>query len=119
MPLIADWTPLNELSGFGLILNPQDQLRPGMFANVELKIDGGEGHSVPLDAVLPTGARSLVFVDKGFAKLEPRFIRVGRSFTQSDADGEATNHEVLEDLFGRRVIEHRYEFINMKRLTLG
>ena len=85
--------------------NPEDQLRPGMFANVELKIDGGEGLTVPVDAVLPTGSRSLVFVDKGSGKLEPRFIRVGRSFTQSDAEGEASYDEVLEGLSeGERVV---------------
>jgi hypothetical protein len=85
--------------------NSKDQLRPGMFANVELKIDGGEGLAVPVDAVLPTGSRSLVFVDKGSGKLEPRFIRVGRSFTQSDAEGEASYDEVLEGLSeGERVV---------------
>src|SRR5690349_19746900 len=85
--------------------NPQDQLRPGMFANVELKIDGGEGLTVPVDAVLPTGSRSLVFVDKGSGKLEPRFIRVGRSFTQTDANGDASYDEVLDGLSeGERVV---------------
>src|SRR6516225_5685882 len=86
--------------------NPQEELRPGMFANVELKIDGGEGLTVPVDAVLPTGARSLVFVDKGAGKLEPRFIRVGRSFSQTDSNGgEATYNEVLEGLSeGERVV---------------
>jgi Cu(I)/Ag(I) efflux system membrane fusion protein len=85
--------------------NPEDQLRPGMFANVELKIDAGEGLTIPLDAVLPTGSRSLVFVDKGSGKLEPRFIRVGRSFTQTDANGEASYEEVLEGLSeGERVV---------------
>jgi hypothetical protein len=85
--------------------NPEDQLRPGMFANVELKIDGGEGLTVPVDAVLPTGSRSLVFVDKGSGKLEPRFIRVGRSFTQIDANGEASYDEVLDGLSqGERVV---------------
>jgi hypothetical protein len=85
--------------------NPDDQLRPGMFANVELKIDQGEGLSVPVDAVLPTGSRSLVFVDRGSGKLEPRFIQVGRSFTQTDANGEASYDEVLEGLSeGERVV---------------
>jgi membrane fusion protein, copper/silver efflux system len=86
--------------------NPQDELRPGMFANVELKIDGGEGLTVPVDAVLPTGSRSLAFVDKGAGKLEPRFIRVGRSFSQTDANGgEASYDEVLEGLSeGERVV---------------
>src|SRR5215831_4629316 len=86
--------------------NPQDELRPGMFANVELKIDGGEGLTVPVDAVLPTGSRSLVFVDKGAGKLEPRFIRVGRSFSQTDSNGgEASYNEVVEGLSeGERVV---------------
>jgi Cu(I)/Ag(I) efflux system membrane fusion protein len=85
--------------------NADDQLRPGMFANVELKIHGGEGLTVPVDAVLPTGSRSLVFVDKGSGKLEPRFIRVGRSFTQSDANEEASYDEVLDGLSeGERVV---------------
>src|SRR6516164_5427311 len=85
--------------------NPQDELRPGMFANVELKIDGGEGLTVPVDAVLPTGSRSLVFVDKGAGRLEPRFIRVGRSFSQTDSNGEASYDEVLEGLSeGERVV---------------
>src|ERR1700730_18346749 len=85
--------------------NSDDQLRPGMFANVDLKIDGGEGLTVPVDAVLPTGSRSLVFVDRGSGKLEPRYIRVGRSFTQTDANGEASYDEVLGGLSeGERVV---------------
>ncbi|MGA8657969.1 MAG: efflux RND transporter periplasmic adaptor subunit [Chthoniobacterales bacterium] len=85
--------------------NPEDRLRPGMFANVELKVDAGEGLTVPVDAVLPTGSRSVVFVDKGSGKLEPRFIRVGRSFTQTDANGEASYDEVLDGLSeGERVV---------------
>ena len=85
--------------------NADDQLRPGMFANVKLKINRGDALTVPVDAVLPTGSRSLVFVDKGSGKLEPRFIRVGRSFTQSDANGEASYDEVLDGLSeGERVV---------------
>jgi RND family efflux transporter MFP subunit len=85
--------------------NGDDQLRPGMFANVDLKIDGGEGLTVPIDAVLPTGSHSLVFVDRGSGKLEPRYIRVGRSFTQTDANGESSYEEVLGGLSeGERVV---------------
>jgi len=54
---------------------------------------------------LPTGSRSLVFVDRGSGKLEPRFIQVGRSFTQTDANGEASYDEVLDGLSeGERVV---------------
>jgi membrane fusion protein, copper/silver efflux system len=86
--------------------NPGDQLRPGMFANVELKIDRGKGLTVPVDAVLPMGSRSLVFVDKGSGKLEPRFVRLGQSFMQADTDGEQTYYEVLDGLSeGERVVD--------------
>jgi membrane fusion protein, copper/silver efflux system len=98
--------------------NPLDQLRPGMFANVELKIDGGEGLTVPVDAVLPTGSRSLVFVDRGSGKLEPRFIRVGRSFTQTDANGEASYDEVLDGLV-HRIIYFRSRFNAIRNVLVG
>jgi hypothetical protein len=46
-----------------------------------------------------------VFVDKGAGKLEPRFIRVGRSFSQADTNGETSYDEVLEGLSeGERVV---------------
>ena len=35
---------------------------------------------MPLEAVLPTGERNVVFVDKGEGRLEPRFIEVGGKF---------------------------------------
>jgi Cu(I)/Ag(I) efflux system membrane fusion protein len=85
--------------------NPDGELRPGMFANVEVQIDRGEGLAVPMDAVLPTGSRGLVFVDKGSGKLEPRYVRMGRSFTQTDGSGETTYEEVLDGLTeGERVV---------------
>jgi Cu(I)/Ag(I) efflux system membrane fusion protein len=56
------------------------KLRPEMYVNAELKLDLGEGLAVPLSAVLPTGQRNIVFVDKGTGKLEPRFVDLGRKF---------------------------------------
>jgi membrane fusion protein, copper/silver efflux system len=56
------------------------KLRPEMYVNAELKLDLGEALSVPLSAVLPTGQRNIVFVDKGTGKLEPRFVDLGRKF---------------------------------------
>ncbi len=60
--------------------NPDLKLRPEMYVDVELKLDMGEGLAVPVPAVLPTGQRSIVFVDKGEGKLEPRFVELGRKF---------------------------------------
>jgi membrane fusion protein, copper/silver efflux system len=58
--------------------NPALKLWPGMYVDVTLNMDDGEWLAVPLNAVLPTGLRNLVFVDKGGGKLEPRFIELGR-----------------------------------------
>ena len=60
--------------------NPAMKLRPEMYVNVEMKMDMGEGLAVPVSAVLPTGMRNIVFVDKGEGKLEPRFIELGRKY---------------------------------------
>lgn len=60
--------------------NPDLKLRPDMYVDVELTIEMGEGVAVPVPAVLPTGKRNIVFVDKGEGKLEPRFIELGRKY---------------------------------------
>ena len=59
------------------IPNPDFKLRPGMYANVELGMDMGEGLIVPASAVMPTGSREIAFVDKGGGKLEPRVVELG------------------------------------------
>jgi membrane fusion protein, copper/silver efflux system len=59
------------------IPNPDFKLRPGMYANVELGMDMGEGLVVPASAVMPTGSREISFVDKGAGKLEPRIVELG------------------------------------------
>jgi RND family efflux transporter MFP subunit len=68
------------------IPNPKAQLRPGMYANVEVKIDAGEGLTIPVQAALPTGERMLVFLDRGKGKLLPRYVTVGHSFTTFDGE---------------------------------
>jgi Cu(I)/Ag(I) efflux system membrane fusion protein len=60
--------------------NPDLKLRPDMYVDVELAMDMGEGLAAPVPAVLPTGQRNIVFVDKGQGKLEPRFVELGRKF---------------------------------------
>jgi Cu(I)/Ag(I) efflux system membrane fusion protein len=75
---------LNEATRTGRVRidveNLDFKLRPGMYVNVELSLDMGEGLGVPASAVLPTGRRNVVFVDKGEGKLEPRFIELGRMY---------------------------------------
>lgn len=62
------------------IPNPEFKLRPGMYVDMELNMDMGEGLTIPVSAVMPTGSRALVFVDKGEGKLEPRAVLIGRKF---------------------------------------
>ena len=59
------------------IPNPDFKLRPGMYTNIELGMDMGEGLVVPASAVMPTGTREIAFVDKGGGKLEPRVVQLG------------------------------------------
>ncbi|HEY0789563.1 MAG TPA: efflux RND transporter periplasmic adaptor subunit [Chthoniobacterales bacterium] len=60
--------------------NPELKLRPGMYLNVDLKVDAGERLAIPVSAVMPTGARSIVFIDKGNGKLEGRIVQLGGKF---------------------------------------
>jgi Cu(I)/Ag(I) efflux system membrane fusion protein len=62
------------------IANPDFRLRPGMYVNAELEMDMGEALTVPVSAIMPTGTRSIVFVDKGEGKLEPRIVQLGSKY---------------------------------------
>jgi Cu(I)/Ag(I) efflux system membrane fusion protein len=57
--------------------NPKDKLKPEMFANVEIRVRIGDKLAVPEGAVIDTGVRKLVIVDKGSGYLEPREIKLG------------------------------------------
>jgi Cu(I)/Ag(I) efflux system membrane fusion protein len=60
--------------------NADMRLRPDMYVDVDLQLDQGEGLTIPLGAVLPTGRHNIVFVDKGDGRLEPRFVELGRKY---------------------------------------
>jgi RND family efflux transporter MFP subunit len=57
--------------------NPRMKLKPGMFVNVELHRGLGWRLTVPVDAVLDSGAHQRVFVDRGKGVFEPRTVTVG------------------------------------------
>ncbi len=59
------------------IANPGGKLKPQMYTDVEIKIDLGRKLAVPADAVLDTGTRQVVYVDKGDGYFEPREVLVG------------------------------------------
>ena len=57
--------------------NPGLVLRPGMLVDVELPIKLPSGLSIPADAVVDSGLRKRVYVDRGGGSFEPREIEVG------------------------------------------
>jgi Cu(I)/Ag(I) efflux system membrane fusion protein len=58
--------------------NAGGALRPGMYATVELASTGRRAVAVPIAAVLPTGTRNIVFVNRGDGRFLPREVRVGQ-----------------------------------------
>lgn len=57
--------------------NPDNMLKPEMYAEIKIKVTLPSQLSVPLNAVINTGARKLVFVDKGEKGFEPREVKTG------------------------------------------
>src|SRR5207302_10584827 len=62
------------------IPNADFKLRPGMYVNAELAMNMGEALTVPVSAIMPTGTRNVVFVDKGEGKLQPRILELGPKY---------------------------------------
>ena len=102
------------------IPNAKAQLRPGMYANVEVKIDDGEGLTIPVQAALPTGERMLVFLDRGQGKLLPRYVQVGRSFTTFDGQQEESYYQVVKGLKeGDRIVDSANFLIDAESQVQG
>jgi len=60
-----------------VISNPGGLLKPQMFTNVEITVDLGRRLAIPEDAIIDTGTRQIVYVDKGEGNFEPREVTVG------------------------------------------
>jgi multidrug efflux pump subunit AcrA (membrane-fusion protein) len=78
------------------LANPKLTLKPGMFVNVELGGAGDAGVLVPDSAILDSGTRSIVFVERSPGEFEAREVRTG-----ARADGHAVIRSGLEE--GERV----------------
>jgi Cu(I)/Ag(I) efflux system membrane fusion protein len=72
------------------LVNKKLDLRPGMYANVQLQSDLGTRLQVPAPAVVYTGPRRLVFVDLGEGRFRPQEVKIG-----AESDGM---YEVLSGL---------------------
>jgi Cu(I)/Ag(I) efflux system membrane fusion protein/cobalt-zinc-cadmium efflux system membrane fusion protein len=52
-------------------------LSPGMFVNVVIQVPLGSQLVIPVNGVLQSGTRQIVFVDRGSGYLEPRDVQLG------------------------------------------
>jgi RND family efflux transporter MFP subunit len=77
--------------------NPDLQLKPGMYSNIEIQVPLGATLAVPESAVLRTGKQDLVFVDLGSGQMQLRQVEIGAT-----ASGY---YEILKGLTaGERVV---------------
>jgi hypothetical protein len=56
----------------------EDWLKPGVFCEVAVDLDFGVRLSVPVDAVVYSGERQVVFVTDGQGRFDPREVKLGR-----------------------------------------
>lgn len=57
--------------------NPDEKLKPDMYANVELRVNVGTRLAIPQEAIIESGRKQVVFLHLGGGKLEPREIKTG------------------------------------------
>ncbi len=60
--------------------NPDFTLKPEMYTNVEISIDAGRKLAVPDEAVLDSGLRKVVFLDKGEGRFAPAEVKLGGKY---------------------------------------
>jgi membrane fusion protein, copper/silver efflux system len=58
--------------------NPRQALKPGMFVDVEFPLALPPALVVPADAIVDSGLRKTVFVDRGNDYFDPRLVETGR-----------------------------------------
>ena len=72
--------------------NPGYQLKPGMYANIDLKsVVAKDSLVIPQEAVIDSGVRKIVFVALGKGKFQPREVNIG-------LEGNDNEFQVLEGL---------------------
>ena len=64
--------------------NPDLELKPDMFGDVVIRnIDQGEGLVIPAEAVIHSGERDLVFVEREAGKFTPRKVELGLTLDEA------------------------------------
>ncbi len=61
------------------LANPDFALRPDMYVDAEIAVgDGAKVATVPASAVIDSGSRQIVLLDRGEGRFEPRAVRTGQ-----------------------------------------
>lgn len=71
-------TETRTLTGRIELANKGGRLRPGMFATVDLGDTGSPAILIPSEAVIATGARTLVMLASGKGRYRPAEVKIGR-----------------------------------------
>jgi Cu(I)/Ag(I) efflux system membrane fusion protein len=85
------------------LANPAGMLKPEMYGEMVIRSQARKGLVVPIDAVLDSGARKVVFVALGDGRFEPREVQTGSSL------GEAI--EILSGVKAGEVVVTRANFL--------
>jgi len=87
------------------LVNPGIQLKPDMFAHVELAPRvAGKTVLIPSDAVIRSGVRNVVFIARGEGRFQPREVSLG-------LEGEEGTVQVLSGLSGGERIVVSAQFL--------
>ncbi len=93
------------------IANHEFKLKPGMYVNAVINIDLGEKLAVPKEAVLDTGLRKVVWIDKGAGKYERRDIEIGAEAKSVGGDSLQKYYLVLKGLRNSEKVVSRANFL--------
>ncbi len=86
--------------------NPGYLLRPDMFVDVELPVTFPPAIVVPADAILDSGLKKTVFVDRGNGYFEPREVETGWRFGNKGRDREGARARRADRRLGE--LPHRF-----------
>ncbi len=93
------------------IANHELKLKPGMYVNAVINIALGEKLAVPKEAVLDTGLRKVVWIDKGAGKYERRDIEIGAEASATGVDSMQKYYLVLKGLRNSEKVVSRANFL--------
>ena len=97
--------------------NPDLKLRPQMYVDLVIQsmYIGPEGDhmvlALPKDAVLDTGTRKIVWVDKGNGEYEGREVRIGPEATATVGDKKTKFYPILQGLTENELVVTKANFL--------